>query len=59
MRMNRKSIAIGLVVGVLAAAQAGAIAANKLKRAIGHWQTHARDWDGRWSGTSPRPAHRG
>lgn len=49
MKMNRKSIAIGLVVGVLAGGTGGAIAATS-SGAIGHWHTHARDWaGGAWS----------
>lgn len=45
MNMNRKSVAIGLAVGVLAGGTGGAIAATT-SGAIGRWQTHGRDWDG-------------
>ena len=63
MHMNRKSVAIGLTVGVLAGGAGGAIAATT-SGAAGQWRTHAHEWDGRpawpnqltgtpWPGNAP------
>ena len=44
MNINRKSVAIGMAVGVLAGGTGGAIAATT-SGTTGHGQTHARGWD--------------